>query len=665
MAVVYKARQLQPRRLVALKMILAGAHAGADAAARFHREAEALARLSHPGIVPVHQVGTLAGRPFLVLEYVEGGSLARCLGERQLSFREAACVVRQLARAVAHAHQRGILHRDLKPANVLLTAAVAGADDACPWTAKITDFGLAKLLDPATGQAANAQTHSGAVIGTPGYMAPEQAGSKRKDIGPATDVWALGAILYECLTGRAPFKAASVIDTLLQVAQEEPPRPTKLRAGCPQELELICLKCLEKDTKKRYPGAQHLADDLGRFLAGECIQPRLRRPLRGLVRLVRRHREVAFLVAGAAVALVVIGLVLGLSGRREQQAPAVQTPIRPAQAPDEPGESEMFRMLRRTQQGERLRELAAALRNYHKTKGSFPSAVITDPKTGKALLSWRVAMLPYLDQERLYREFKLDEAWDSPQNLRLRERIPAVFQGPGLSRQGCTVYQVLVGPGTAFEAGPGGAGRALGEFTDGTGCTILVAEAAEPVEWTRPVDLVYDPNGPLPRLGGLFPKTFGVALADGSVWEVGRDTAETTLRALITRNGGESLPPSWYYANELEMPQIHQEGTVSGRVTVEGQPCPGAVVRLHRSADLQEVVWVSQASADGTYAVNGISPEKYRISVTSQAGTKVSLPARYADPARSGLEVEVHSGKQTFNLELPTSKDKGGPGVPP
>jgi eukaryotic-like serine/threonine-protein kinase len=236
MGVVYRARQVKAGRLVALKMILAGAHAGREELARFQSEAQAIARLQHPHIVQVHEVGEHDGLPFFSLELCPGGSLEKKLSGTPLPPQEAARLVELLARAMQAAHQKGIIHRDLKPANVLL------AEDGTP---KITDFGLAKKIDEA------GQTASGAVMGTPSYMAPEQAGGRSKDIGPAADVWALGAILYECLTGRPPFRAATLMDTLFQVMSEEPVPPRLLNAKVPRDLETVCLKCLQKEPKKR------------------------------------------------------------------------------------------------------------------------------------------------------------------------------------------------------------------------------------------------------------------------------------------------------------------------------------------------------------------------------------------------------------------------------
>ena len=263
MGVVYKARQVSLRRLVALKMIRSGAHAGPQELERFRAEAEAAARLRHPNIVQIYEVGDQSGLPFFSLEYVDGGSLARRLAGTPLPAREAAALVEVLARAVHAAHGRGIAHRDLKPANVLLdwrseetpdrrdpaieqqTTVVAKA------VPKITDFGLAKRLDEDSGQ-----TRSGAVLGTPSYMAPEQAAGRTREMGLLVDVYALGAILYETLTGRPPFRAATALETLEQVRSQEPVPPSRLQPKVPRDLETVCLKCLEKEPKKRYPSAR-------------------------------------------------------------------------------------------------------------------------------------------------------------------------------------------------------------------------------------------------------------------------------------------------------------------------------------------------------------------------------------------------------------------------
>jgi serine/threonine protein kinase/HEAT repeat protein len=301
MGVVYKARQVSLNRFVALKVILAGPFAGPEQLARFRVEAEALARLQHAGIVQIHEIGSHAGHSYLALEYVSGDTLNRNCAGRPLPATKAAQLVETLSRAVQYAHQRGIIHRDLKPGNVLL------AEDGQP---KITDFGLAKLLDIQPGTATpGPQTQSGTILGTPAYMAPEQAGGKRGTVGPATDVYALGAILYELLTGRPPFQAETPLDVILKVATEEPTPPRSLQPGRPAELEAVCLKCMHKDPKTRYASAMELGEDLHRFLAGEATEARPvssgERPRRWVWR--RRWRLVG---AGAAAGTAILAGVL-------------------------------------------------------------------------------------------------------------------------------------------------------------------------------------------------------------------------------------------------------------------------------------------------------------------------------------------------------------------
>ena len=285
MGVVYKARQVGLKRIVALKMILGGVHAGAEVLARFRTEAEAVARLQHPHVVQIHEIGEQDGLPFFSLEYCAGGSLDQRIRKDRLTPHEAAVLVEKLAQGVQAAHDRGILHRDLKPANVLFT------EDATP---KIADFGLARKLEE------QGQTATGAVLGTPSYMAPEQAAGNKQGMGPATDVYALGVILYELLTGRPPFQAAMPLDTLMKVLNEDPVPVRRLQPKVARDLETICLKCLEKTPARRYASASALADDLHRFVSGE---PVLARPQPWWRR--RRPRR----IAGILAALVVAGLL--------------------------------------------------------------------------------------------------------------------------------------------------------------------------------------------------------------------------------------------------------------------------------------------------------------------------------------------------------------------
>jgi eukaryotic-like serine/threonine-protein kinase len=318
MGVVYQARHLALKRVVALKMILAGPHADSGQLARFRHEAEAVAQLQHPNIVQIHEVGEQDGRPFFSLEFVAGGSLEQKLAATPQPARPAALLVELLARATHYAHQHGIIHRDLKPANVLLqeeeqgdaqeeSNGAAGASFLLPpaaWIPKLTDFGLAKYVDSDGGQ-----TRSGTIVGTPGYMAPEQALGKLDAVGPAADIYALGAVLYEMLTGRPPFKAETPLDTLQQVLLTEPVPPSRLRPNVPRDLQTICLKCLEKAPARRYSSAEALAEDLGRFLAGQPIRARLVTRGERLWRRCRRNPGVAGLTSLAALLLVVIAVL--------------------------------------------------------------------------------------------------------------------------------------------------------------------------------------------------------------------------------------------------------------------------------------------------------------------------------------------------------------------
>lgn len=273
MGVVYRARQLSPNRLIALKMILPGRMASADQIARFRAEADAAARLKHPHVVAVHEVGEIDGQPYFSMPLIEGTTLAKRLTAGPLPAREAAELLLPICRAVAEAHRHGILHRDLKPSNILIDSG------GRPF---VTDFGLAKQFSPAepsqTGSVdathLSSLTATGAVLGTPSYMAPEQAAGQRGTIGPGTDVYSLGAILYAMLTGRPPFQAASPVDTVLMVLEQDPIPPRMINPKADADLELIALKCLQKPADLRYSSADALADDLQAYLAHEPISAR-------------------------------------------------------------------------------------------------------------------------------------------------------------------------------------------------------------------------------------------------------------------------------------------------------------------------------------------------------------------------------------------------------
>jgi tetratricopeptide (TPR) repeat protein/tRNA A-37 threonylcarbamoyl transferase component Bud32 len=292
MGVVYKARHTRLDRYAAIKMVLAGAHATPQQLARFQAEAQAVARLQHPNIVQLYEVGEQDDLPYIALEYVDGGSLAQKVGAMPQPPRAAAEQVERLARAMHFAHEHGVVHRDLKPANILLTS------DGVP---KVTDFGLAKRLEADSGQ-----TRTGTLMGTPSFMAPEQARGDNKSVGPCSDIYALGAILYDLLTGRPPFAAGSAMETVVAVLKTEPVAPTRLQAGVPRDLETICLKCLQKEPHQRYATAAELADDLRRFLSGEPIRARPVGVAERLWRWARRNPGIATLIAAVLLLLTTV-----------------------------------------------------------------------------------------------------------------------------------------------------------------------------------------------------------------------------------------------------------------------------------------------------------------------------------------------------------------------
>jgi mono/diheme cytochrome c family protein len=297
MGVVYEARQLELGRTVAVKMI-SGAKLRPKTIDRFRAEAEAAARLHHPNIVHIIQYGDVNGRPYYSMEYVSGGNVADRLAREPMTPRASAELVEILARAAHVAHERGIVHRDLKPSNIMLAA------DGTP---KIADFGLAKRLDDDSNH-----THSGEVLGTPAYMAPEQAEGKKDEIGPRTDVYALGAILYELLAGRPPFQGSSPLDSLRLVMSQEPTPPSRLVPTVPRDLEAICLKCLEKSPGHRYDSAIALAEDLRRFLDGQPVTARHIGPLQRGWKWMRRHPQTVLVIIACA-SVVVVPSIFGLA----------------------------------------------------------------------------------------------------------------------------------------------------------------------------------------------------------------------------------------------------------------------------------------------------------------------------------------------------------------
>jgi WD40 repeat protein/serine/threonine protein kinase len=321
-SVVYRARQVSLKRVVALKVILSGPRVGPQQLARFCAEAEAVAQLQHPNIVQIYEVGEHEGRPFFSLELVEGGSLASRLAGRSQPPRESAEILGTLARAMHFAHQRGIIHRDLKPANVLLqgrtttddtddtdkkqsgsSSSVSSVLSVVGFSPKITDFGLAKRLDGGT-----RLTRLGDVLGTPSYMSTEQAWGRSQEVGPAADIYALGAILYEMLTGRPPHPGTTVAEALIEAGTRKPVPPSRLQAGVPRDLDAICLKCLQKKPRARYASAEALANDLHRFLAGEPIEARPAGWGERSIKWARRRPTAAALLAVSSLAVIILFL---------------------------------------------------------------------------------------------------------------------------------------------------------------------------------------------------------------------------------------------------------------------------------------------------------------------------------------------------------------------
>lgn len=320
MGIVYRARQISLNRIVALKMIQTGHLASSEDVQRFHAEAEAAANLDHPGIVPIYEVGEHLGRHYFSMCYVEGNNLALRLREGPLPSREVAELLRQVSEAVQYAHEHGVIHRDLKPANILLEQAVETESDSPDREAatgsgvlahasrpRITDFGLAKRLN-----SDSQLTGTGQILGTPSYMSPEQASGAVDHIGPASDVYSLGAILYQLLTGRPPFQAETPLETLSQLLDSDPLPPRLLNRNVPRDLEAICMKCLDKEPARRYSSAHDLADDLGRYLESEPIRASSVNLLDRVTRALRQSRHEEHF-RGWGLGLMAFGTVIFLS----------------------------------------------------------------------------------------------------------------------------------------------------------------------------------------------------------------------------------------------------------------------------------------------------------------------------------------------------------------
>jgi serine/threonine protein kinase len=351
MADVYKAKQLELKRIVAVKMLRDWAGAGEKQLARFRAEADVIANLQHPNIVQIYDVGEVDGRPYFVLEYVAGGNLAQCLNGTPQVPRLASQFIELLARAVQAAHASGVIHRDLKPANILLippqqesidddrsqdTKALVKDGDMLTCIPKIADFGVAKRAHGDWDvQLQRTLTVTGDLLGTPSYMAPEQAAPSGPPIGPGADIYALGAILYELLTGRPPFKGATPLDTVLQVMHNEPVSVTDLQPNVPRDLETICLKCLQKEPRRRYESASELANDLHSFLRGEPIQARPSGAFEKVWRWIRKHPVPSGLVAAGILTPIVALFILSLLSARLVRSSALDSAAQQAEVLEE------------------------------------------------------------------------------------------------------------------------------------------------------------------------------------------------------------------------------------------------------------------------------------------------------------------------------------------
>jgi hypothetical protein len=528
---VYRAYDPQLEREVALKVPRFGPDQPGQVE-RFLGEAKAAARLRHPNVVAVFESGRAGDEYYIASEFVEGRPLSDVLRESPPDFGQAARWVRDLARGLAYAHAAGVIHRDVKPANVLIDRA---------GRPQLTDFGLAKRV----GEDAT-RTADGTVLGTPAYMAPEQARGDLAAVGPHSDQYGLGVVLYQLLSGRLPFVGPPHA-VLAQVTGEDPPPPGRINPAVPRDLEAVCLKAMAKEPARRYAAAGDLADDLDRFLAGEPV--RARRPgVRDRAgRWLRRHRQAAALAGGVAAAVLLTLAAVWWDGGFRSPLP----PAEPAAGPPQPAEITVEDRQKIQASRQNLSTIGVAMIASESAFGYLPQPAIY-ARDGRPLLSWRVALLPYLDQRALYSRFKLDEPWDGPHNIELLEHMPKVYEVPGTAtpKPFMTFYRVFVGPGAMFEPGPQARVRLM-DIRDDRASTFLVVEAAEPVEWTRPGDLPFEAGKPLPALGGLVPDGFQACFGNGAVEFLKKEVYDDarTLRALVGRQDGELVDLRPYQTN--------------------------------------------------------------------------------------------------------------------
>jgi WD40 repeat protein len=671
MGVVYKARQVALNRVVALKMILAGAHAAEQDRARFRAEAEAIARLQHPGIVQVHEVGQHDGCPFFSLDYCPGGTLAERLAGKPLPPRDAAALVEALARAVHYAHDHGVVHRDLKPSNVLLAA------DGSP---RITDFGLAKTLDAGSGH-----TRTGSVLGTPSYMAPEQAAGKTKELGPLVDVYALGALLYECITGRPPFQGPTPLDTIAQVLHDEPAAPRSLQPGVPRDLETVCLRCLEKEPARRYASAQALADDLRRYLDGEPVAARPAGALERAVKWARRRPGVAALLAAltlislGAFAAVTAALVLAEGRRREAEGKqqelthtvgALELARAEADRARVQAESEgYFSNVALASQLLRANDVAAARRALDRCRPDYrrwewlhlsgqcraarAAAVVEAPVVVQLVPSPDGKTLAALSMDGGL--LLLDAATGAP---RLRFRGPLI-QGSDL------------GPAPAFS--PSGRELAAVDGRDDTVCVFDAATGQERCRLAapglRPLGVAFRPDGTLLAAGCARPgeKAEERAPVTVDVWDLTRGRRVAALAGLeLPKEAAELRPPpltlafapggdrlaAWAYGlnalragGQLRGPDFDKELTRVARLFVWDVPSAKLIRKfdtcpeppLHQCAfspdgrrlawAAEGVLWESDLSGGQPAILRGHSADVYGVAYSPDGGTLASAGA--------------------------------------
>jgi hypothetical protein len=578
MGAVYLAHDTQLDRPVALKVPHFGPDAGPQVLERFYREARAAATIHHPNLCAVYDVGESQGIHYLTMAYIEGKPLSDYIQTgRMLPQRQVAAVVRKLALALHEAHSRGIIHRDLKPANIMINQRHEPV---------IMDFGLARRSNKDDARL----TRSGALVGTPAYMSPEQMSGETETLGPSCDIYSLGVILYEMLTGQLPFQGSAAL-IVAQVLTQEPPPPSTHRPDVDPQMQAICLKAMAKHVAQRYASMEALATALGSYLrsAGQASahaqNPSAKRLGAGGGSGRDRAGGVPVEALAAEESLVLLtpspeplpkalpaepiptvlpaadgsrlwlwlagagGMVLlGILGVVAAVVLILLSPAKKRVADEELDNG----MIAPVASQNNLRQLALAMHAYHSVYQRFPPAVYYDDPRGKIsvpgdkpLLSWRVAILPYLDEQALYNQFHLHEPWDSPHNKALLAQMPRVYvpasAGPG--EPYATYYQVFTGPAAPFPQSPfeGRASPALIDFTDGTAKTFLIVEAGQAVPWTKPEDIPYALERPLPKLGGMYRDGFYAAAADGTIHYIPRETPENTIRALITHCGGEEV----------------------------------------------------------------------------------------------------------------------------